>query len=76
MSLSRPIALLCGLIFFAGDFACMKTASAQELHKEPTAEHRPQPSARGASSDSSTVEDLLLEKGSITMDDWIRIKAE
>ncbi|MGH7231331.1 MAG: hypothetical protein ACREJU_08230 [Nitrospiraceae bacterium] len=28
------------------------------------------------SMESATVEDLLLEKGSITMDDWIRIKAE
>ncbi|HJU05144.1 MAG TPA: hypothetical protein VJ692_08310 [Nitrospiraceae bacterium] len=35
----------------------------------------PPPSA-APSMESSSVEDLLLEKGSITMDDWIRIKAE
>jgi hypothetical protein len=36
----------------------------------------PAPSAGTSSGTSSSVEDLLLEKGSITMDDWIRIKAE
>jgi hypothetical protein len=89
MSLSRSIALLCGLIFLTGDLAYTQPARAGELHNGtpprttplllgqlsgPT--DRPQPAPRAASPDSSTVEDLLLEKGSITMDDWIRIKAE
>jgi len=36
---------------------------------------QPRP-APGPSLQSTSVEDLLLEKGAITMDDWIRIKAE
>jgi hypothetical protein len=36
----------------------------------------PGPSAVERLADGTTLEDLLLEKGLITMDDWIRLKAE
>lgn len=46
----------------------------------PTASSAPKASGdnihRGQRVESTPVEDLLLEKGLITMDDWIRIKAE
>jgi hypothetical protein len=89
MSVTTSIVLLCGLILVTDDAAWTSTGWAKELHtpSAPAAESlllaqlpespsRPQPPGRAASPDSSTVEDLLLEKGSITMDDWIRIKAE
>lgn len=88
MSLSKLIVVLSASILFSA-LTDIGPTWASELQKEtspdakptilgPGAEPRvrPQPTPRAALPDSTTVEDLLLEKGSITMDDWIRIKAE
>jgi len=54
------------------------TVTAQALPPGPAAGPSPlRPSAgRSMSVESTPLEDLLLEKGVITVDDWIRIKAE
>lgn len=64
------------LLQSAGSTAAGAIVSAQV--SGPPAPQAPQPTPKpyAPSLGSTSVEDLLLEKGSITMDDWIRIKAE
>lgn len=47
-----------------------------QLSESPRSEGSPPRQGSRPAVESSSVEDLLLEKGMITMDDWIRIKAE
>src|SRR6185295_16135378 len=56
---------------------CSPSITLAQTQQGPPAPGRSQSApSTGVSQGGTTVEDLLLEKGSITMDEWIRIKAE
>jgi len=76
MTLTRLLAvaalgLIAGMPAIAGE---PQAAAHPAANQPPPAVEPPRLSPQGPT--STSIEDLLLEKGVITMDDWIRIKAE
>lgn len=73
-------AILCFLVATAGGTHAKEKSSPSQSVATPVAGPPPAPGGmikRGEQGiEGTSLEDLLLEKGVITMDDWIRIKAE